>query len=164
MVFVNKLDRAGADFARCVREVGTRLRAQAIAVNVPLYDGEELVGVVDLVGLRELRWDGEGPSAPVVTPAVLSDNLMAARDALLEACAEHSAEVVGDIGRRGGQVLGLDVREADGEHIVRAEVPLARSFGYAGALSGLTHGRGRFALEPLRYEPVPSPRARAAMM
>jgi elongation factor G len=46
---------------------------------------------------------------------------------------------------------------------VRAEVPLARSFGYAGALSGLTHGRGRFTLEPLRYEPVPGARARAAM-
>ena len=72
--------------------------------------------------------------------------------------------VVGDVGRRGGQVLGLDVREADGERIVRAEVPLARSFGYAGALSGLTHGRGRFTLEPLRYEPVPIARARAAMM
>jgi elongation factor G len=72
--------------------------------------------------------------------------------------------VVGDVGRRGGQVLGLDVRESDGERIVRAEVPLARSFGYAGALSGLTHGRGRFTLEPLRYEPVPSARVRAAMM
>ena len=94
MVFVNKLDRAGADFARCVREVRTRLGAAAVAVNVPLYDGEELVGVVDVVGLRELRWDGEGPSAPVVTPAVLSDNLVAAREALLEACAEQSAEVL----------------------------------------------------------------------
>src|SRR5689334_7923172 len=77
LVFVNKLDRAGADFARCMQDVKTRLRAQAVAVNVPLYDGEELVGVVDVVGLRELRWDGERPSAPVVTPAVLSDNLMA---------------------------------------------------------------------------------------
>lgn len=66
--------------------------------------------------------------------------------------------MVGDIGRCGGQVLGLDVREADGERSVRAEVPLARSFGYAGALSGLTHGRGRFTLEPLRYEPVPGAR------
>jgi elongation factor G len=69
--------------------------------------------------------------------------------------------VVGELARRGGHVLGLDVREADGERIVRAELPLARSFGYAGALSGLTHGRGRFTLEPLRYEVVPGGRARA---
>jgi elongation factor G len=94
IVFVNKLDRAGADFARCMHDVRARLRAQPVAVNLPLYDGEQLVGVVDVVGLRELRWHGEGPSAPVVTPAVLSDNLQAAREALLEACAEHSTEVL----------------------------------------------------------------------
>ena len=35
-----------------------------------------------------------------------------------------------------------------------AAVPLAETFDYAGSLSALTHGRGRFALEPARYEPV----------
>ncbi|HEY0189471.1 MAG TPA: EF-Tu/IF-2/RF-3 family GTPase, partial [Kofleriaceae bacterium] len=74
---------------------------------------------------------------------------------------EHIGAVVGDLGRRGGQVVGLDVREPAGDRIVRAEVPLAQTFGYAGALSGLTHGRGRFVLEPLRYEPVPEARMRA---
>ncbi len=58
------------------------------------------------------------------------------------------------------QVLGLEARGTDEVRVVRAEVPLAQSFGYAGALSGLTHGRGRFTLEPLRYEPVPPARAR----
>jgi elongation factor G len=94
MVFVNKLDRAGADFARCVREVRDRLRAQPVAVTVPLYDGDELVGVTDLVEQRELRWYGEGPSVPVVTPVVLSDKLLDARERLLEVCAEHSASVL----------------------------------------------------------------------
>jgi elongation factor G len=73
---------------------------------------------------------------------------------------EHVGAVVGDLGRRGGQVVGLDVREADGDRLIRAEVPLATTFGYAGALSGMTHGRGRFVLEPLRYETVPTARAR----
>ena len=94
IVFVNKLDRPGADFARCLRDVRTRLRAQPVAVTMPLYEGDQLVGVVDLVGQRELRWYGEGPSAPVVTPAVLSDNLQAARELLLEACAEDSPAVL----------------------------------------------------------------------
>ena len=84
LVFVNKLDRLGADFARCVREVEGRLRAQAVVVTMPLYDGDELVGVVDVVGQRELRWRGEGPSAPVVTPGVLADDARAARERLLE--------------------------------------------------------------------------------
>jgi len=66
---------------------------------------------------------------------------------------EDLGAVIGDLGRRRGQVLGLDHR--GDERVVRAEVPLAESFGYAGALSGLTHGHGRFGLEPDRYEPAP---------
>ncbi len=60
--------------------------------------------------------------------------------------------VVGDLGRRRGTVLGIDAR--GDERVVRAEVPLAETFGYAGALGGLTHGRGRFAMEPARYARV----------
>jgi len=88
---------------------------------------------------------------------------------------EHVGSVVGDVGRRRGQVLGLDVRPPRGEasrsvieeageardRVVRAEVPLAETFGYAGALSALTHGRGRFTLEPSKYEQVPDSRPRA---
>jgi len=62
--------------------------------------------------------------------------------------------VVGDLGRRRGQVSSLDVRGSD--RVVRADVPLAETFGYAGSLSGMTHGHGRFVLEPNRYEPVPT--------
>jgi elongation factor G len=61
--------------------------------------------------------------------------------------------VVGDLGRRRASVLGLDLR--GDARVVRAELPLAESFGYAGALSALTHGRGRFVLEPTGYAPVP---------
>jgi elongation factor G len=60
--------------------------------------------------------------------------------------------IVGDVARRGGQVLGLDPRDDD--RVVHAEVPLADTFDYAGSLSALTHGRGRFTLEPARYEIV----------
>jgi elongation factor G len=64
--------------------------------------------------------------------------------------------VVADLQRRRGRVQSLDVR-ADGDvRVLKAVVPLAEAFGYAGALSGLTHGRGRFTLEPTGYEPVPN--------
>ncbi len=152
IVFVNKLDRTGADFARCVREVRTRLRAQPVAVNMPLYDGEELVGVVDLVGLRELRWRGEGPSTPVVTPAVLSDNLVAAREALVEACAEHSAEVLEAV---------VDGREVTAEALWQALRAGTLSGRIAPVLAGSAyHHRG---VEPLLDAVVallPSPRDR----
>jgi elongation factor G len=67
--------------------------------------------------------------------------------------AEHLGDVIGDLGRRRAHVLGIDLR-GDAQ-VVRAEIPLAESFGYAGSLAGLTSGRGRFVLEPARYEPVP---------
>jgi elongation factor G len=65
---------------------------------------------------------------------------------------EELGNVIGDIGRRRGEVLALDAR--GNERVVRAEVPLAETFGYASALGGLTHGRGRFVLEPARYAAV----------
>ncbi len=91
IVFVNKLDRPGADFARCMREIGERLGAKPVAINLPIFEGDALVGVVDLVGQRELRWTGDGPSAPVVTETVLSDNL---RDRILEVCADEDPQIL----------------------------------------------------------------------
>jgi elongation factor G len=75
---------------------------------------------------------------------------------LLEvSCPEDEVgSVIGDLGRRRGEVLALDARGAD--RVVRAEVPLAETFGYAAALGSLTHGRGRFTLEPARYAKAPS--------
>jgi len=96
LVFVNKLDRAGADYARCVNEVTTRLRARAVPINVPLYEGDEIIGVIDLVGVRSIVWPGDGkePTKPVVKDISLSDNLRSARDVVLEACADEDPEIL----------------------------------------------------------------------
>ncbi len=106
LVFVNKLDRAGADFDRCVRELATRLGARPLVVNAPLFDGDELVGVIDLVGLRELRWHGEGPVTPTATAIQLSDKLQPARDRILEVCADEDPSVLDAV------VAGRDVPAA----------------------------------------------------
>ena len=90
VVFVNKLDRVGADFDRCVREVEKRLGARAVPVTVPVFDNEELAGVIDVVGLRELRWHGEGPSTPTVSQ--LSDNPY--RERILEVCADEDPSIL----------------------------------------------------------------------
>jgi elongation factor G len=65
---------------------------------------------------------------------------------------EDVGTVVGDLARRRGQVVDLESR--GDERVVRGEVPVAETFGYASALGGMTHGRGRFTLEPARYAPV----------
>jgi elongation factor G len=105
----------------------------------------------------ELAFKVAGAAAFREAAALAEPRLLEPVMALEASCPEeHVGAVVGDLGRRGGQVLGLEVRGASdgagGERVVRAEVPLAELFGYAGALSGMTHGRGRFTLEPLRYQ------------
>ncbi len=106
LVFVNKLDRAGADYARCLGELERRLGARAVAINWPIYDGDTLAGVIDLVGLRALRWHGELPSPPVESSVELSDNLRSYRERLLEAAADHDPSVLEAI------VAGRDVDQA----------------------------------------------------
>ncbi|HEY5933510.1 MAG TPA: elongation factor G [Kofleriaceae bacterium] len=106
LVFVNKLDRAGADFARCVRDVETRLRARPVPVTVPLYEGDELVGVIDVVERRQITWPGEGPVTPVVTPVVLSENQMVWRERVLEVAADEDPEILEAV------VAGHDVAPA----------------------------------------------------
>jgi len=94
IVFVNKLDRTGADFTRSMRELATRLGARPIAVTLPLYAGDELAGVIDVVEMRALVWRGDGPSRPEIADASLSDNLTTARERLLEACADEDPAIL----------------------------------------------------------------------
>jgi elongation factor G len=93
IVFVNKLDRVGADFERALGEVATRLRARPLAVNWPLYDGDAIAGVVDLVAMETVTWVGDGLTTPVRAP-VISDNYKAARERLLEAAADEDPEIL----------------------------------------------------------------------
>src|SRR5690606_4824328 len=94
IVFVNKLDRVGADYARALAELHTRLSARAVAVTWPLYEDNTLAGVVDLVELTEIRWTDNAGWRFTAQPARLSDNLVSARERLLEAAADEDPEIL----------------------------------------------------------------------
>ena len=57
--FVNKLDRTGAEFQRCVDMIVSRLNATPLVLQVPIGAEGDFVGVVDLVGMKALTWRGE---------------------------------------------------------------------------------------------------------
>jgi len=66
MVFVNKMDKIGADFYRSVEMVGSRLGARALVVQLPIGAENDFLGVVDLIEMKALVWDGNiGSSAKV---------------------------------------------------------------------------------------------------
>ena len=59
MCFVNKLDRTGADFFRCVQMMIDRLNATPLVLQIPIGLEGDHIGVVDLIGMRALTWRGE---------------------------------------------------------------------------------------------------------
>src|SRR5690554_4359697 len=56
MVFVNKMDRAGADFMSVVDQMKTRLNANAVPIQIPIGAEEEFKGVVDLIKMKAINW------------------------------------------------------------------------------------------------------------
>jgi len=59
IAFVNKMDRAGADFLRCVQQIKERLRGNPVPVQLPIGAEEGFEGVIDLVRMKAIYWDME---------------------------------------------------------------------------------------------------------
>ncbi|HEX3948372.1 MAG TPA: elongation factor G [Steroidobacteraceae bacterium] len=59
VAFVNKMDRSGADFLRCVEQIRTRLRGNPVPIQLPIGAEDGFVGVVDLVKMKAIHWDDE---------------------------------------------------------------------------------------------------------
>ena len=89
--FVNKMDRMGADFYRCVDMIVDRLGASPVVVQLPIGSESDFVGVVDLVEMRAVRWKDESLGAEFVyedIPADLQDKAQEYREKLIEAAVE----------------------------------------------------------------------------
>ncbi len=97
MCFVNKLDRTGADFFRCVQMMKDRLNANVIVLQLPIGNEGDFIGVVDLVEMRALTWRGEtalGEKFNVEQiPAELVDQANEYRETLLETLADVDDEI-----------------------------------------------------------------------
>ncbi len=59
IAFVNKMDRAGANFHRCVEQIRTRLRANPLPIQIPIGAEDSFEGVVDLIRMKAIYWDME---------------------------------------------------------------------------------------------------------
>jgi elongation factor G len=96
--FVNKLDRTGANFDRCVEMIGSRLGATALVLQVPIGVEADFIGVVDLISMKALTWRGEtqkGEDYKVEEiPADLKDKCDVARHALVETLAENDDAIM----------------------------------------------------------------------
>ena len=91
MVFVNKMDKIGADFFKCVRMIEDRTGARAIPVSFPIGAETELEGLVDLVTMEEWLWQGEDLGASWIK-APIRDSLKAEADEWREKLVEAAVE------------------------------------------------------------------------
>ena len=68
IAFVNKMDRAGADFLRCVEQIRTRLRGEPVPIQLPIGAEEKFEGVIDLIRMKAIYWDDGNPGHEVRVP------------------------------------------------------------------------------------------------
>jgi elongation factor G len=96
--FVNKLDRTGASFERCVEMIGSRLNAIALVLQIPIGIESEFLGVVDLIAMKALTWRGEtqkGEDYKIEEiPADLVEKAKQARHDMIETLADADDEVM----------------------------------------------------------------------
>ncbi|MBA57956.1 MAG: elongation factor G [Gammaproteobacteria bacterium] len=91
LVFVNKMDRAGADFLRVVGQIEKRLGSKAVCLQLPIGQEESFKGVVDLIEMRAIYWNEENQGLTFLEGEIPQEMLKEAesyRDQLIEAAAE----------------------------------------------------------------------------
>ena len=123
IVFINKLDRQGANFFNVIDQIKERLGAQAVPLQIPIGSEEEFSGVIDLIYMREIRWKDEGQGIDYEISSVsqdVSEEVVKWRSALLETAAEASEELMdkylenGNLGPEDIK-MGLRIRTLDNE-------------------------------------------------
>jgi elongation factor G len=97
MAFVNKMDRAGADFFKCYEQMRSRLKANPIPIQVPIGSAENFIGVVDLVKMKEIIWNEEDNGVTFEYKDIreeLKSDCQKWRDNMLESAAEANEELM----------------------------------------------------------------------
>lgn len=97
MIFVNKMDKLGADFDRCVEMIRDRLGATPLVMQLNVGAESEFAGCVDLLKMKALIWQSENLGAAwdeLEIPAELADRAQEARDALIETAVEIDEEAM----------------------------------------------------------------------
>ncbi len=96
--FINKLDRTGASFDKCVGMIKDRLNAVALVLQLPIGNESDFIGVVDLIAMHALVWRGETKKGEDYTieeiPADMAEKAKQARYEMIETLAENDDTIM----------------------------------------------------------------------
>jgi elongation factor G len=99
VVFVNKMDKIGADFYACVQSIIDRLGVKPVPLQLPIGAESEFTGVIDLVGMKAIIWKDESLGAKfdvVEIPADMLEKSKEYRAKLIEAAVEMDDDAMND--------------------------------------------------------------------
>jgi len=126
IAFVNKMDRAGANFLRCVEQIKTRLRAVPVPIQLPIGAEEKFEGVVDLVKMKAIYWDTETQGMKFEyrdIPADLRAEAEKYRSQMIEAAAEGDEELLNKY-LEGGSLTEDEIKRGLKERSNKGEIVL----------------------------------------
>ena len=98
IIFSNKMDKTGADFYMCLADIKDKLGARAVPLQLPIGSEADFKGVVDLIRMKSVIWDGDGKDAKMIEgeiPADLKDKALEYRAAMIEAAVEMDDDAMG---------------------------------------------------------------------
>ena len=126
IAFVNKMDRAGANFFRCIEQISSRLRGNPVPVQLPIGAEDNFEGVIDLVRMQAIYWDMETQGMKFEyrdVPAALAEQATEYRQRLVEAAAEANEELLNKY-LESGELTEAELRQGLRQRALRNEIVL----------------------------------------
>ncbi len=117
--FVNKMDKIGADFFKCVSDITTRVGGRPVCIQLPIGSENNFKGIIDLIRMKAVVWDDEGLGAKYhdeEIPAELLEQAKEYREKMIEAAVEMDDEVMS------AYLDGVEPDEATIKRMIRAAV------------------------------------------
>ncbi|CAG8999111.1 MAG: Elongation factor G [Candidatus Celerinatantimonas neptuna] len=127
MVFINKMDRAGADFERVVDQIRNRLGATCVPIQLNIGAEDEFKGVIDLIKMKAINWNEEDKGMTFTydeIPAELADKAAEMREYMVEAAAEATDELM-DKYLEGGDLSEDEIKDALRQRTLNNEIVVA---------------------------------------
>ena len=124
LVFVNKMDRSGADFFRVIQQIKARLKAVAVPVQLPIGSEESFCGVVDLVSMKAIYWDDSNMGRTFIEKEIPENMVEIAskwRETLLEVAAEASEELM-ECYLESGELTNQQIKEGVRKQVIANQV------------------------------------------
>jgi elongation factor G len=126
IAFVNKMDRSGANYLRCIEQIRSRLRGNPVPIQLPIGAEEGFVGVVDLVKMKAIHWDEETQGMKFEyrdIPADMLEECEVWRGKMMEAAAEGDETLLNKY-LESGNLTDEEIKKGLRERALKNEVCL----------------------------------------